>query len=844
MDQFGERKKREIKLWLKLTLTILVISVFSVIISFVISNTVVRNAVYNDIVGGVQNEAQVHAIELEAWFRNSLVAINSFAGIMSNLQAEHLFDVAAAFQDEFDFIEVAYIAFNADGTILSGDFWVPDDDYIVWERDWFIAALAANGNPIFTEPYIDATFSDNLILTLAQYVPSIDAVVAFDMNTHYISELLGGIQLPGDGYLFLLNADGAIISHPNPSLNPQIGQDFISVYNVPQYAQSIRNQDSVSQFTDINGVDSYIMLFDLPSTNWQLVSVMPAVIVETPIWQILTMFVASMTIILFIVGSSMLFTVSRLIISTIKLKIKEFHAISLSLAKGYPAPDKKNRDDSFGFGILEKELYKIVKDISKLHIDLIKMMDEQYVGNYTYAVNLDNHDGIYKEIALHINSMIDRNNEIRKTVLIYFQSIIDGDFNAAPGYTFTGEETFVNGILSDMKNSILSISDAINEIVQAVQKGDVDYRIDLSRYKGEWITVITDMNQILDTINTPITEMRDVLDNFNVGQLDVRVKGEYSGIFADIKTDINQLTEGLGVYVKRIVHSLETVSNGNLTYRTDQKFRGDFEEINVAINNVTSTLQKTLTNIVQSSNQIWTGATDISQNTTNLASVANEQVQSVADLESQLETVNKQTSTNSENARNANSISNESSQNATKGNQSMKELLAAMKKINESSNNISSIIKVIQDIAFQTNLLALNASVEAARAGEYGRGFSVVAEEVGSLAKQSQTAAIETTGLIEDSLNSIETGNTIADTASQALDQMVLSVDNVLVAIDNISVSSKNQADSIAEISTGLDKISATVKDNQMVLDKTTKTAHSLNQQADMLKEFVGYFTI
>ncbi|MCL2016573.1 MAG: methyl-accepting chemotaxis protein [Defluviitaleaceae bacterium] len=843
-DQFGTGKRRDMKLAWKLVLSILVISVFSVIISFAIANTVVRNAVYDDIVSGVQNEVHVYSTELDAWFLQSMVAISSFAATMEALGPEHLFSVAGAFQDEFDFIEVAYIAFNADGSILSGDFWVPDDDYIVWQRDWFIAALAAGGAPVFTQPYIDATFDDNLIITLAKYIPNIDAVVAFDMNLYYINELLNRVQLPANGYLFLLDSDGYILAHPDQNLNPRIGMDFVSVYNVPQYAAIIRTGDSVARFTDINGVDSYIMAFDLPSTNWLLVSVLPEIVISAPIWQILTMFVASMVIILFIVCSFMLFTVSRLIISTIKIKIKRFHDVSLALARAEILPERVERDDSFGLGMLEKELDNIVDDISNVHKAVMRMLDEHFVGNFNYSVDLDKHDGIYKEILLHINAMAERDKMVRQTVLSYLQKIIDGDFNAEREYKFSGEEEFINGILENMKTSIMSIAHAITEITAAAQKGDVDYMVDLASYKGEWAKLIKDMNNILSNIKTPIAEMRTVLDHFNAGNLDTRVKGEYTGIFADIKRDINQLTASLGQYVKEIVACLETISGGNLTYRTSQKFSGDFDEINVAINNVAETLQKALTNIIHSSGKIWTGATNISQNSTSLANVATEQVLSVAELAQQLEEVNKQTSTNTENAKKANTISNESTQNATDGNDSMKELLSAMTKIKESSNNISSIIKVIQDIAFQTNLLALNASVEAARAGEYGRGFSVVAEEVGSLAMQSQTAAIETTGLIEDSLSSIEMGNNIANATSIALDQMVASAHNVLVAINNISVSSKEQADSIFQISAGLDKITSTVKDNQTVLEETTRTAHDLNQQADMLKEFVAYFKI
>jgi methyl-accepting chemotaxis protein len=141
--------------------------------------------------------------------------------------------------------------------------------------------------------------------------------------------------------------------------------------------------------------------------------------------------------------------------------------------------------------------------------------------------------------------------------------------------------------------------------------------------------------------------------------------------------------------------------------------------------------------------------------------------------------IGSQTNTSAENAQQANQLSASARDAAHTGTSRMTEMIGAMGEINEAGQNISKIIKVIDEIAFQTNLLALNAAVEAARAGQHGKGFAVVAEEVRNLAARSAKAASETAALIEGSVKKTSNGTEIAKRTGEALEEIVGSIGKV-----------------------------------------------------------------
>ncbi|MCL1998973.1 MAG: methyl-accepting chemotaxis protein [Turicibacter sp.] len=830
------------KLSLRLALAIGTVSVVAIIIIFLIIDILARSAIEDSIIQRTYSEMSVYATSLDSWFRENMIAVDSLAVALMPFDRNIQQDILVSFYEEFDFIEVTYIGFIDDGVILSSDFWIPDDDYVVQDQDWFMAAIAAGGETIFTAPYIDEGLIDALIVSLVRYVPTIGAVVGLDIYLEQISMALANLYVPGDGYLMLVDYDGYIVYHPSPSLAPT--DDGLVHISTTPYVYFMSQVELASTFIDIDGTSSYIMTYDLSSANWTLFAIFPDTVISEPVGQMLIVFRLLFIVLLSIIYVAMLYLVSKLIRATIHSKIASFRQTSEALANGTSTSTNNLGDNSYGFDVLDHEFAQVVDSISNVYDDIDNLYREHGLGNYTYLPNTARHDGIYRGILVKINDLVAKSNDKREAILKYFQELADGNFKAECEQQFVGKETFINDILATVRQNILDVTDSIADITRAAQSGDVDYSVDSTEYRGEWAEIINEMNSIIATINAPITEMRNVLARFNEGHFDKQVEGNYSGIFAEIKHDVNRLVDEMGKYVREISTSLGAISDGNLTHRSSMTFKGKFDEIGTSINNIAETLQQTMSEIAAAAEQVLAGAAMVSTSSANLADGATDQAHSVSELNITLEKINEQTAKNSQNASEANVISNESVENAQVGNISMKQMLEAMLQIKESSNNISRITKVIQDIAFQTNLLSLNASVEAARAGDHGKGFAVVAEEVRTLASRSQQAATETSELIEDSLNRVDMGNSIAEATSDALDGIVTSASNVLQIINNISLSSQEQTDAVNQINVGLSKISAVVQNNQALSEESAATAHELNSQAELLDRLVSYFKL
>lgn len=229
----------------------------------------------------------------------------------------------------------------------------------------------------------------------------------------------------------------------------------------------------------------------------------------------------------------------------------------------------------------------------------------------------------------------------------------------------------------------------------------------------------------------------------------------------------------------------------------------------------------------------------VSASSVNLSSSANSQAASTEETSASLESISCNTRKNADNTQLAQKIATLSRELTDEGEKKMQELSDAMNLIQSSSNEISKIIKTIDEIAFQTNILALNAAVEAARAGEVGAGFAVVADEVRSLAQRSAIASQETESKIVQSLTSSKNGILITNQVKENLNKITENIHSMNSLMKEISQSSSEEREGIEQVTKAMHQISSLTQSNAATAEETSSAATELEAQAERLKDTV-----
>ncbi len=254
---------------------------------------------------------------------------------------------------------------------------------------------------------------------------------------------------------------------------------------------------------------------------------------------------------------------------------------------------------------------------------------------------------------------------------------------------------------------------------------------------------------------------------------------------------------------------------------------------------ISKPINRIIAGLNEGSAQVHDAAAQVSSASQQLAEGSSEQAASLEETSSSLEQMAAMTRTNADNARQANALSEEARDAANTGDQTMHKLNDAMTGINESSDKISKIIKVQEEIAFQTNLLALNAAVEAARAGEHGKGFAVVAGEVRNLAQRAAEAARETTQLIEDSVTRARDGSSVAGDVGNALGSIVGSVEKVSELINGIAGASEQQAQGVEQVNHAMSQMDKVTQQNAASAEECASASEELSAQAQNVRSMV-----
>ncbi len=300
---------------------------------------------------------------------------------------------------------------------------------------------------------------------------------------------------------------------------------------------------------------------------------------------------------------------------------------------------------------------------------------------------------------------------------------------------------------------------------------------------------------------------------------------------------LQEATAGLASGLKRL-------AAGDLGFELKEPFSPEFDVLRVDLNTAVAELGRTIATVATSADSINNGSREVSQSADDLSKRTEQQAASLEQTAAALDQITVNVTNSSKRVEEARGVAKEANSSAVRSGQVVNEAINAMQRIEQSSNQISSIITVIDEIAFQTNLLALNAGVEAARAGEAGRGFAVVATEVRELAQRSAKAAREIKDLINNSTAEVENGVRQVQETGDVLKAIEHHVTTINGLMDAIATSSREQSVGLSEVNTAVNQMDQVTQQNAAMVEETSAASASLAQESVRLQQLVSRFII
>jgi len=329
----------------------------------------------------------------------------------------------------------------------------------------------------------------------------------------------------------------------------------------------------------------------------------------------------------------------------------------------------------------------------------------------------------------------------------------------------------------------------------------------------------------------------------------VVIQGSYNPI-PDANGNIVKVVKFATDVTKRVdaVHDigdgLTALASGDLEYRIDKTFPPELDKLRVDFNLAMETLQGTIQKVGSTASAIKAGTDEISKSSNDLSKRTEQQAASLEETAAALDQITATVKKTAEGATHARSVVAAAKTDAENSGEVVGQAVTAMGEIEQSSHQISSIIGVIDEIAFQTNLLALNAGVEAARAGDAGRGFAVVASEVRALAQRSAEAAKEIKALISASSTQVAAGVNLVGETGKALKRIVTQIAEINGVVTDIAASAQEQATGLNEVNAAVNQMDQVTQQNAAMVEESTAASHTLATEADELSRMMSQFKV
>ena len=322
--------------------------------------------------------------------------------------------------------------------------------------------------------------------------------------------------------------------------------------------------------------------------------------------------------------------------------------------------------------------------------------------------------------------------------------------------------------------------------------------------------------------------------------------GRYDEIGMIAQT-IHNVCDCLRKTIEDIGRILGEMANGNIAVdvtKNESYYIGDFKVLSESLKSIRTHLTDVMRDISEIASQVNNGANQVSAGAQVLSQGTIQQKDSINGLVSNVTDITTQIQNSTVRCNDATDLVTRATGYAAEADMKMEQLINATRNLDQSSSQIGSIIKTIEDIAFQTNILALNAAVEAARAGTAGKGFSVVADEVRNLAAKSSEAAGNTSTLIGRSLQDVKTGTESTNLAISAMQVISDCIQSIKTLMDDIALASVQQSEMIVSVENRIKEVSKVIEENSDAAEESAAISNGLSEQAQTLNRLISQFRI
>ena len=537
---------------------------------------------------------------------------------------------------------------------------------------------------------------------------------------------------------------------------------------------------------------------------------------------------------------------------------------------------KKITDTYHGdFNEIKINLNNCIDNINALVTDANLLAKAAVEGKLATRADASKHQGDFRAVVDGVNKTLDAVIGPLNVSAEYVDRISKGDIPKKITDNYNGDFNEIKINLNNCIDNLNGLIDEMNRMSSEHDKGDIDVKIDISRFAGAYQAMAKGVNDMVfghiavkkkamacikefgegnmdaaleqfpgkkrfinDTVEQVRVNIKALVADANMlaraaveGKLATRADaGKHKGDFRAIVDGVNKTLDAVINPLKVAADYVDKISRGEIPPEITDNYNGDFNDIKNNLNACVKNLTNVALEIKTASDNVANGSNELSASAEQLSSGANDQASAAEEVSSSMEEMSSNIQQNADNAAQTERIAKKAAEDARAGGKAVAETVAAM-------NEIASKIAIIEEIARQTNLLALNAAIEAARAGEHGKGFAVVASEVRKLAERSQLAAGEIRNLSASSVK-------IAGKAGEMLAQIVPDIQKTAELIQEISIACREQNTGADQINKAIQQLDSIIQQNAGASEELASTAEEMSSQSEQMRSVIAFFKI